>query len=285
MSRDRIALLIADDHTLLREALTELLRAEGEIVIVAEACNAEDTITVAGRTHPDVVLLHDEMAGRTTVQLIRGLRAHSPGTKVVVLTTHDDDPHAKDLLAAGASCLIHTKDQREELLTAIRGEAAGAGGRPATAAPLSPREVEVLGLAAMALSNRQIAKRLSIRDTTVKRHLRNIFRKLGAVSRVDAVIRALAASLIDAPWDRTGASSVVADHEAADIPVQAHRGDQADLGSGVPGRPPPGQQGRHPESRAGAESFADDVRGTDLTDGPAVQGCFHRSALQPPGDA
>ncbi|MCT9930534.1 response regulator transcription factor [Planotetraspora sp. A-T 1434] len=206
MSSDRIRIVVADDHTLLREALCELLRAEPDFQVVGQAGDARNVVSAAAKTQPDVVLLDIEMPGRPPAYTTMQLGHVSPRSTVVVLTMHDDPRIVQEMLAAGARGYLHKGISRQDLATAIRSVhrsthrvivaprpqngVAPSGPRPL----LTEREEEVLVLVAWALSNRQIAVRLSITEGTVKRHLRNIFGKLGAVSRLDAVNRAKATS-------------------------------------------------------------------------------------------
>jgi len=141
------------------------------------------------------------------------IRKAAPRTRILILTMHDEPGLVHQVLTAGASGVLMKTATRGELVGAIR--AVGYHGKtvlsvsrrsadPLTLpsrSPLSQRETEVLELAARALSNAQIASRLFIADGTVKRHLTNIYAKLGAVSRLDAVNRARAAGLIEAPGD------------------------------------------------------------------------------------
>lgn len=215
MTVDRMRVLIADDHTLLLEALGDLLGMEPDIEIVGKAGDSGTAAEMAVRLRPDVVLLDVEMPGPSTVEVMRRIRDGTPGTRVVVLSMYDDAPLVRELLGAGARGYLHKSVSRQDLLGAVRGvcrdphrvvvsvsqngftTAAHPGG-----GPLSERELQVLSLAARAMSNRQIAGQLSITEGTVKRHLRNIFRKLGAVSRIDAANKAIAAALIEDPTER-----------------------------------------------------------------------------------
>ncbi|MCX3063651.1 response regulator [Streptomyces beihaiensis] len=210
----RVRVLIADDHTLFREGVAEILTAAGGLDVVGLAHDGEDACRKAAELSPDVVVLDVEMPGIGVRDSLPRLLRSCPGCHVVVLTMHDDVVLARELLALGAGAYLVKGSTRQELLSAIHGVVADRGpghvllsvsqreldrvGRE-PADRLSAREREVLSLTADALSNAQIARRLSIAESTVKRHLRNIYGKLGAVSRLDAVNKAVAASLIPAP--------------------------------------------------------------------------------------
>lgn len=211
-----VRLLVADDHVMLRSALCDILRLEVSLEVVAEAGNGEDTVALAARHRPDLVLLDVEMPGQPAAETVRQLRAQVPPAKVLILSMHDDEPLIRELMALGACAYLHKSATRETLLSALRLVATSdqqivisvprqdrtrpTRSRPPAAvvppsAQLSAREIEVLEHVATALSNRQIATRLGITEATVKRHLRNIFSKLDAVSRIDAVNKAQQAGL------------------------------------------------------------------------------------------
>ncbi|WP_328436777.1 response regulator transcription factor [Streptomyces sp. NBC_00444] len=204
---------MADDHTLFREGVIEILTTANDVEVVGEAHSGADACEKAAALHPDVVVLDVEMPGQGVRETIPQLRRVSPRSRVIVLTMHDDIVLARELLALGASAYLVKGATRHELVSAIHSVVVDRGPGHvilsvsqqgldrADQAPgdvLSVREREVLALTAEALSNSQIARRLNIAEGTVKRHLRNIFRKLGAVSRLDAVNKGVAASLIPA---------------------------------------------------------------------------------------
>ncbi|MEV0279516.1 response regulator transcription factor [Streptomyces sp. NPDC050610] len=212
-----IRILVADDHVLLREALCDLLRAEADFEVCAEAGDGEEVLRLAARHRPDAVLLDIEMPrNEDPAATVRKLLQHQPELRVVVLSMHDDARLIQDLLAEGASGYLHKGSDRETLAAALRSRSdlgrrvvtisvsdrtlrANETAEAGPAARLSPREREVLDLVAAALSNRQIGARLGITEGTIKRHLRNIFDKLDAVSRLDAVNKALG-SAAARPW-------------------------------------------------------------------------------------
>lgn len=203
-SRD-IRVLAVDDHRLLREALCELLELYEGLTVVAQADDGPDGVRMAGLHRPDLVLLDVEMPGPGPLANLRGIRRAAPDARVIILTMHDNRQLIDSLLAAGAVGYLHKEADREVLVSAIRSamsggttmflprkqNASGAEREPAAAGTLTLREQELMELVAQGLSNRQIGSRLGITEGTVKRHLRNIFDKLGASSRLDAVNRVL----------------------------------------------------------------------------------------------
>jgi DNA-binding NarL/FixJ family response regulator len=203
----RVRILVADDHTLLREALCELLATEPGFVVVAQAGSGAEAVRLAARHRPDVVLLDVEMPQNDPPVTVRRILAGDPDTRIIVLTM-DDSPHlVAQLREAGVQGYLHKSVSRERLVTAVRQPPRmpvpdapppwPVPAPPPAEGPLSAREAEVLRWAAQALSNRQIGNRLGITEGTVKRHLRNTFTKLGAVSRIDAVNIAVDQGLIE----------------------------------------------------------------------------------------
>ncbi|MEU1393540.1 MULTISPECIES: response regulator transcription factor [unclassified Nonomuraea] len=204
-----IDVLIADDHTILRETLKQTLELEPDLRVVATAGDARAAVKSAEALRPDVVVLDVEMPGDGVVRTTTHIHRVSPRSRVIVLSMYDDPVLVQELIAHGVRGYLLKSVGREELVQAIRGVCADAervvlsvsreslmmAGRP-RAGKLSERELSVLSLAAQGLSNAQIATRLMIAEGTVKRHLRNIFTKLDATSRLDAVNKAMAASLL-----------------------------------------------------------------------------------------
>lgn len=205
-----IRVIAVDDHSLLRSALCELIAEEPDLRVVAQSDTSEGLGDLVERTRAQVVLLDVEMPGHHAPSVVRELTARFPALHVLMLTMHSDTQLVQEMLSHGARGFLHKSVPREALMAAIRNTAArdphvtialpssGVSESGFAAAPqaLSPREREVLRHAAAALSNRQIATKLGITEGTVKRHLRNIFEKLGAVSRIDAVNKAVDARLI-----------------------------------------------------------------------------------------
>jgi DNA-binding NarL/FixJ family response regulator len=201
--------LLVDDHTLFREGLAEIFAADEGLEVVGEAERGEEAVLLAREERPDVVLLDVEMPGMGAKETVRELSRVSPSSKVVILTMYDEPPLVRELLGAGAHAYIVKSATREELLAAIRTVGKDEDrvilsvsrhtlerleGREKSI--LSPRELEVLSLVAEAKSNAQIASQLYISEGTVKRHLTNVYAKLGVASRVDAVGTAVSAGLL-----------------------------------------------------------------------------------------
>ncbi|RZU53978.1 LuxR family two component transcriptional regulator [Krasilnikovia cinnamomea] len=211
-----IDILVAGDHALLREGLVELVAAEPDFRVVGQAGNSVTAVQSVAARRPRVILLDVKMPDRPVCATVRQIQRISPRTRVIVLAMDDDLRLLQDVLAAGAHAVLVRSASRQELVGVIRAVCHEANSvlvvshRNAAqlavpvSNPLSRRELQVLELAAQALSNAQIATRLCIVEGTVKRHLTNVYTKLGAVSRLDAVNKAKAARLLQ-PSSRTGA--------------------------------------------------------------------------------
>lgn len=202
-------MLLVDDHVLFREGVAEIFVAEEDLNVVGEADNGEDALELAQQQKPDIVLLDVEMPGMEAEEVVRRISHVLPSTKVIILTMHDEPRFVRSLLAAGASAYVVKSATREELLSTVRtvdrdndrviisvSRQTLEGLEKGSGSILSPRELEVMTLAARGMSNARIASLLYISEGTVKRHLTNIYAKLSVTSRVDAVNRVFAEGLI-----------------------------------------------------------------------------------------
>jgi DNA-binding NarL/FixJ family response regulator len=207
MTGPTTSIVVVDDHYLFRAGLIELLDAVPAFTIIGHGASASEAVTLAQEHRPDVVLLDIEMPGPATPATIRKITEVSPDTRVVVLTMHDEPELVRDNVDAGAAGYLVKSAGREELVAAINAARRdentvlvcvsrstllnmGRGGAPAAGDLLSGRELEVIRHLANGGSNREIAAAMQITEATVKRHLANIYAKLGATSRIDAVRKA-----------------------------------------------------------------------------------------------
>ncbi len=216
-----IRILIVDDQSLFREALRTLLSAYPDLEVVGDASNGEEAIRMAVQSNPDVILMDLRMPVIDGVEATKRIMQISKKSKVIVLTTFDDDENVFEGLRAGAVGYLLKDVSSEKLTEAIR--AANRGEYfllPSIVAkvvtefskishptpknfdsfmsdPLSPREIEILRLVATGASNREIADKLVISEGTVKNHLSNILGKLGVHDRMQAVLKAKELGIIN----------------------------------------------------------------------------------------
>lgn len=203
--------VIAEDHTVVREGTRQILESSPDIEVVGEAADGEEAIEVVGFHRPDVVILDVVMPGMNGLEAARAIKAQFPEVAILVLTAHDEDQFVFALLEAGAAGYLLKDVPREGLLEAVHAVQAGesvlhpvvarkvlqrflpSSQEEEGAAPeaLTQRELEVLRLAGSGLSNKQIAADLDVSARTVQAHLGHIFVKLGVASRTEAVVLAL----------------------------------------------------------------------------------------------
>jgi two-component system NarL family response regulator len=205
-SPNKIKLLVADDHNIVRSGLTALINSEADMTVVAEATNGQQAIDLFKQHRPDVTLMDLRMPGVGGVDAITAIRKEFPTARIVVLTTYDGDEDIYRALQAGASGYLLKGMLAEELLEAIRAVHSGLRRIPAAVAELlavrmggpglTPRELDVLALIVKGNSNKEIAAALSITEATVKTHINNILSKLGASDRTQAATMALQRGII-----------------------------------------------------------------------------------------
>jgi DNA-binding NarL/FixJ family response regulator len=209
-----IRVLLAEDHTVVGEALATMLAFETDIEVVATVTSGSDAVAVASDLQPDVVLMDVRLHGLNGIEATRQIRESEPGVQVIALTMHDDEETVAQAVAAGALGFLPKNTSREELLLALRKVSNGeAYLHPAVTAPflrrvaplagesfakvrLTAREREVLELLAQGGSTREIAGSLVLGEETVKTHLAHIYQKLGVTDRVEAVALALRRGLV-----------------------------------------------------------------------------------------
>jgi two-component system, NarL family, response regulator NreC len=209
-ARELIRVVIADDHSVVRRGLRQVLDADGGFDVVAEASDLEAARRYARGHHPDVLVLDLNMPGGSTLDGIPAIRAECPDTQIVVLTMQDEPAYARHALSAGALGYVLKEAAEAELVEAIRRAAAGdtylnprLGARVAAAPPpgppdgLSDREVEVLRLIALGHTNSEIAEQLYLSVRTVETHRAHIQQKLRLGSRSELVRYALDHGLVE----------------------------------------------------------------------------------------
>jgi len=185
-----IGVVIADDHELYRDGLCALLESEGAFTVLATVGDGSAAIDAVDALRPDLLVLDVNMGDSPVEPTIRSAKRKAPTLSVAVLTMHSDRILREHLLRAGADAFLTKDVPKLELLAALVAVVAEEKHAVSPASRkelLSPRERDVLRLLAQAMSNRQIASWLSISEGTVKRHTGNIYEKLSARSRIDAV--------------------------------------------------------------------------------------------------
>ena len=205
-SGERIRVLSADDHPVVRNGIAAMIANEPDIEVVAEARDGAEAIALFEAHAPDVVLMDLRMPTMDGVSAIRAIRALDPNARVVALTTFDGDTDIHRALSAGACAYLLKDALVGDLVSAIRSAAAGrrlippmVASRLAEFTPrveLTPREQEVLQLVADGLRNKEIARVIGRSSETVKVHLQSILQKLGARDRTQAVTFALQRGII-----------------------------------------------------------------------------------------
>jgi DNA-binding NarL/FixJ family response regulator len=205
-SGERIRVLVADDHPVVRAGLGAVIAGEADLLLVAQAENGERACGLFREHQPDVVLMDLRMPIMDGVQAIRTITAEFPAARILALTTYEGDADIRRALEAGARGYLLKDMLLTEVITAIRAVRRGDRVIPAAVAArlaefpersdLTERELEVLQLVARGLSNKQVARAIGRTDETVKIHLKNMFAKLGVADRTEAVTIALARGLI-----------------------------------------------------------------------------------------
>jgi DNA-binding NarL/FixJ family response regulator len=206
-ARDRIGILVVDDHPLLREGIAAVIAGQADMTLLAEAANGVEAIEQYAAHRPDITLMDLQMPAVGGIEAIVAIRARWPAARIVVLTTYHGDVQALRAFKAGASGYLLKSMLRRELLDTIRlvhaggkripPEIAGEIAEYAASDALSAREVEVLREVAGGNSNKRIAAHLSISEDTVKAHMKNILSKLSANDRTHAVTIALKRGIIE----------------------------------------------------------------------------------------
>ncbi|MFC7504257.1 response regulator [Nocardioides sp. CPCC 206347] len=213
-----VRVAVVDDQELFRRGLTMLLGIEAGIEVVGEAGDGAEGVALAISTVPDVVLLDVRMPKQSGIEACVAIKEAVPMTKIIMLTVSDDEADLYEAVKSGASGYLLKDSSIEEVAQGIRVVADGQSlispsmaaklidefktmstpeRTAGTALKLTERELEVLRLVARGLSNRDVASQLAISENTVKNHVRNILEKLQLHSRMEAVMYAVRAKLVN----------------------------------------------------------------------------------------
>ncbi len=208
---NRISVLIADDHSMLRQGLKQILELESDIAVIAQASNGSEAIQLAKEHRPDVILMDINMPGTNGLQAIKQIKDDKLSSRIIVLTIHEDREYLFKTLQMGAEGYVLKDAEPKVLIEAIRNVHSGRSYiQPNMTMELvrefnrvtlhekdkhdgnnlTSREIEVLELIAEGMINKEIAKTLYISEKTVKNHVSNIFRKLNVSDRTQAAIYA-----------------------------------------------------------------------------------------------
>jgi two-component system response regulator DegU len=211
MKNNKISVLIADDHSLIRQGLKQILELETDIAVIAQASNGSEAVQLAKEHNPDIILMDINMPGTNGLQAIKEIKQDKLECKIIVLTIHEDREYLFKTLQMGAEGYVLKDAEPAVLLEAIRSVNSGKSYIQSNMTMelvkefnrvtmhekekhddnnLTSREIEVLELIAEGMINKEIAKHLYISEKTVKNHVSNIFRKLNVSDRTQAAIYA-----------------------------------------------------------------------------------------------
>jgi DNA-binding NarL/FixJ family response regulator len=205
---DRIRVVLADDHPVVLAGIRALLKADPEIELVGEATDGGEALPMIRAVAPDIAVIDVSMPGLNGLELTERVTGECPGTRVLVLTVHEDAAYVQPLMRAGARGYLLKRSAADDLLRAVRAvasggvyldpsiaghalaEPSGADGRPGTAEgrePLSPRETETLRLIAQGFSNKEIARRIAVSVKSVETYKARAAEKLGLKTRAEII--------------------------------------------------------------------------------------------------
>ena len=211
-----IRIVLADDHWLMRDETRRILEQSPDLKVVGEAEDGQQALELVERLQPDIAILDIRMPKLSGIEVVRQMKERAPNTKALMLTAYDDDDYILALMEAGASGYLLKTTRANELIDAVQrvylgepvlqpeiaAKVARLWGRNRDSTPqelaeqLTPRELEVLQLAAKGFRNKAIADQLNISSRTVETHFNSIFNKFGVSSRIEVVLYALSRHIV-----------------------------------------------------------------------------------------
>ena len=209
-----VKIMIADDHSMIREGLKNLLELDGDIQVIAEAVDGEDCLEKLQLVKPDVLLLDINMPKKNGLEVLKCLKSRRSKLKVLVLTVHNETEYLMKAVDIGVNGYVLKDSESAELKKAIFTVADGETYIQPSLVPalnakmietnkdaekiksLTKRELDVLKLLAVGMFNKEVGKRLEISERTVKNHVSNIFKKLGVTDRTQAAVFAIRNNLV-----------------------------------------------------------------------------------------
>ena len=209
-----VKIMIADDHSMIREGLKNLLELDGDIQVIAEAVDGEDCLEKLQLVKPDVLLLDINMPKKNGLEVLKSLKSRRSKLKVLVLTVHNETEYLMKAGDIGVNGYVLKDSESAELKKAIFTVADGETYIQPSLIPalnakmietnkdaekiksLTKRELDVLKLLAVGMFNKEVGKRLEISERTVKNHVSNIFKKLGVTDRTQAAVFAIRNNLV-----------------------------------------------------------------------------------------
>lgn len=215
--QDKISIILADDHPLLRRALRDVLEEQADFQVIAEAGDGEEAVRLVLEYYPDIVIMDISMPRVNGLDAIRQIKTERPDTIILVLTVHDESEHILGMLEAGASGYLTKGVFDEEIVHAIRSILAGDtvlsssvsqqilryalrhAAKPVTCDKvdiLTSRELEILNLVAKGMKNKDVAEELNLGLPTIKAYMSDIFTKLKVDSRTKAIMIGLQRGII-----------------------------------------------------------------------------------------
>ena len=209
-----VKIMIADDHSMIREGLKNLLELDGDIQVIAEAVDGEDCLEKLQLVKPDVLLLDINMPKKNGLEVLKSLKSRRSKLKVLVLTVHNETEYLMKAVDIGVNGYVLKDSESAELKKAIFTVADGETYIQPSLIPalnakmietnkdaekiksLTKRELDVLKFLAVGMFNKEVGKRLEISERTVKNHVSNIFKKLGVTDRTQAAVFAIRNNLV-----------------------------------------------------------------------------------------